>query len=799
MAYSLDLQRRRLLSPLNTISPSQANVTPAKRTMEDVPWNKDTFRDRTLLYEKENIHVTPGKVQSGIEKIQNLSNFHSRNNCDYNDTTDSKFLTNRTTQSNEYPVLQQNGFQGTGSLLSYILNTKYLPGRSLSEAETFELRTVKLVKEAQAFIEKLRLNFFWNNLETFAPLHNEYITYELSQKVKIPQTSECHRPQTEQVDNYPLLEEILDCISSTNKFLESQIEEQHSMKAKIEQYKNYRQADNNWVESFDSAATTTPSQDPQEELFYYIEGLQIENRRLRLEAEQLEQELREISYLREIETLAADATISEKNEELSRLRENHSPRRKSTDKQIESKSHFEDVDGFETPEVTRKFLQEAIPTPSSIIDTRRRLNACINYLLEERSETRRFEYIERVTYEERLDQLQSKIFEYEGHVNSLSSCLDEKLRELEVSRNDYSKLSEALSEKAQQLLSTSLQLEKLREEVKERDHVIDCLKKQLHETSSARTELSESLQKTNDEVLSLREKAENLQARSDEMKAQLVEKETELETLKKEVFRKDEQLASSYSSLSEMRSKLLKMENELEQATEAARWRESQYQSQVNSLTEELRQCESRLEVEKSENKALLEAVQSEKADKAALVSEMNSLFEENQKLSQQVTCLHKSDEEEKDLAESRKRISVLENELRKKEFEYSILQNDYAELQMKLEMERDHIQVVDEDTISLEQKKRQEAERESAELKDELRKLTQFIKKYRERTESKMINLRTVICQRDASVEELKRVLELARNPDVSENLQERIVEEVVGFFSHFQQSREGCCTSMS
>lgn len=297
----------------------------------------------------------------------------------------------------------------------------------------------------------------------------------------------------------------------------------------------------------------------------------------------------------------------------------------------------------------------------------------------------------------------------------------------------------------------------------------------------------------------MREKAENLQARSDEMKAQLVEKETELETLKKEVFRKDEQLASSYSSLSEMRSKLLKMENELEQATEAARWRESQYQSQVNSLTEELRQCESRLEVEKSENKALLEAVQSEKADKAALVSEMNSLFEENQKLSQQVTCLHKSDEEEKDLAESRKRISVLENELRKKEFEYSILQNDYAELQMKLEMERDHIQVVDEDTISLEQKKRQEAERESAELKDELRKLTQFIKKYRERTESKMINLRTVICQRDASVEELKRVLELARNPDVSENLQERIVEEVVGFFSHFQQSREGCCTSMS
>lgn len=281
------------------------------------------------------------------------------------------------------------------------------------------------------------------------------------------------------------------------------------------------------------------------------------------------------------------------------------------------------------------------------------------------------------------------------------------------------------------------------------------------------------------------------------MTVELDERQTELESLKKELARKDEQLASNYLSLAEMRSKLLNMENELEQTAEHARWQESQYQSKVNSLMEELRTCESRLEVAKSENKDLLSAIENEKTEKANAVSKMNKLVEENQNLSHQLTTLHDSDEKERDLAESRKRIVCLENELRKKEFEYSILQNDYAELHMKLEMEKDHTQYIDEETLSAEQMRRHEAERESAELREELRKLTQFIKKYRDRTESKMASLKMIVCQRDAAVEELKKVHQLIRNSEVDNALQERIVEGISQFFSQFCRPMEETCVS--
>ncbi|GJQ14070.1 hypothetical protein GpartN1_g5861.t1 [Galdieria partita] len=812
MSYSADCQRRRLFSPLSTISPNQANVTPAKRAVTDMWSDKYNFR-QISLYEKENIDSFQERVFSGERQFQSV------NDCCYEKTsspqksTGAKTATKANIQTEVYPILIHIILQGKELFPWGIMNERALSFHSFENLEQFELHTVELVQEAQDFIQNSIRKILDKGLPRWTSFHIQDSFHNFKQRNSTLENIyiECStsEPRKQRVLQTPSFEQILDHISTTNKILESQVEDEESVKNKIHIYKSARCIGTNAVNSIDSVPSQLLDKALEEELFYSIESYQIENQKLRFEIEQVEQELQEILYLREIENLAAEATISEKNEELSRLRDTYSCPKSSFNgdamncdpdlcKSFGSKSHVENVDCFETPKLTRKFGQQVEHTPDTIIDTRRRLRACIDHLLEEKNETTRFEYVERVTYEDRVKQLQDKISEYEDNMHNLSSCLEEKLLELKEIQTEKAQLGEAVEEKTHQLLSSSLQLETLWEEMKERNSETESLRTQLNETSIARKELYDSLQRVNEEVLDLREKVKILQERLDETKAELGEKDTELESLRKEVTRKEEQLVSSYSSLSEMRSKLLKTESDLEQATETSRWQETQYESQINLLTTELRICEDRLEAAKSENKNFLAVIENERADRASLVSEMNKLVEENQRLSHQLTNLHDSYEQERDFAENRKRIATLENELRKKEFEYSILQNDYAELHMKLEIEKDRCQLVDEEVLSLEQKRRQDAERESAELKGELRKLTQFIKKYREKTESKMGNLKMIIFQRDTAVEELKKLHQMVRSSELNGELQERMIQEIVHFFSKFGQPREDCYVSM-
>ncbi|EME29033.1 hypothetical protein Gasu2_13580 [Galdieria sulphuraria] len=811
MSYSVDFRKRRLFSPLSTISPSQANVTSTKRAATNIWSTKDTFKDQTSLDEKENIEQVQEKVTLGEYKFQSLNNCSHENISSPKTQIDAKKETETKLQTKVYPLLISNIFQRQECFPSSTADQS-LSLYTSEYTEKFKLQTVKLVREAQDFIQNSKCAIFGRDLlwlpffqtqssfrdppQTVNILDNIYSGYITPEPGKEREQQNC------------LFEQILDRLSATNKLLESQVENEESIKTKIHICKSSHCASTNTVTSIDSTSSQLLDNDLEEELFYSIERFQIENQKLRFEIEQLEQELQEIHYLREIESLAADATISEKNEELSRLRGNYTLKSSMSGdsvgcdsiyyKTFVSKNQFGNVDCFESPKVTKKFSSEAGQTPGTIVDTRRRLRACIDYLLEERNETTRFEYVERATYEDRLNQLQNKISAYDANLKNLSSCLEEQRLELKAVQAEKSQFSEVIEEKTQQLLSSSLQLETAEDEIKQRNREIESLKAQVSQTSTARTELSDSLQRVSEEVLQMREKMKLLQERLDETKAKLCEKDAELESFKKEVAKKDEQLVSNYSLLSELRSKLLKTENDLEQATETAKWQETQYQSQIISLTEELRICEDCLEAVKSEKKKLLAAVENEKSEKATLVSEMNKLVEETQRLSHQLTYVHESDEKERELAESRKRLANLENELRKKEFDYSILQNDYAELHMKLEIEKDRAHVFDEEAFSAEQRRRQDAERESAELKDELRKLTQFIKKYRDKTESKMSNLKMIICQRDTAVEELKNVHQLLRSSEWNAELRERIVQEIVHFFSQLGQQKEGCYVSM-
>eukprot|EP00871_Galdieria_phlegrea_P004255 jgi/Galph1/4830/GphlegSOOS_G3472.1 len=581
--------------------------------------------------------------------------------------------------------------------------------------------------------------------------------------------------------------------------------------AAIETSINYKAQDN---ECFELATNLSHvkskdihTSEIDEDLLWKLESFIEDNHKLKSRIQQLEEDLHEVQYLREVENFAADVTISEKEKLLIDLRWQLSSFSRGIEQDIienslaENVRGFKDIQslscakhdqdkGFSTPTTQKTLETGSLQTPSTIVNTKKRLRKYIEFLMEDKRETEEFELAERLVYEQMIEKLKSQVTEYKESVSQTKCQLADVSVEVETLKLENKRASETLQLKDQRLLESSFENENMQENIRSLNQRIEALEQTLEQERSKKKALSESESKLNQEISSLNNKLEHLQEGLGRYREQVEEQEIEIQNLKKETERKDEQLSASYTSVADMRSKLLEVENDLERIVEEKKGIELEHRSQIFELNEEISRLRNLVMESEAEKTSLRDALTNEIQDKTEFHTELVKYLEENKNLREELQQKENTEDKDRELIQMRKKVTCLETELRKKEFEYSILQNDYAELAMKMEVDKDQNCSIDEDFLSEEQRKRQQAEQESSELREELQKLTEFIKKYKERTETKLSNLKLIVNQRDVAIDELKRILHILKKSTLKSEECEAVAKRIIDLFAQLKRN---------